>query len=680
MRLFGIILVPAALLACGCGTRTTLPFDAPGVEVKPHAACELTVTPREITVTPTRVESGFSLTGDWDMRPYSRLRFTVRNDNPDDYLSLYFYLKNENTDVKASPSHGILEDRLKVAPGERRTLEVKLPCDILHPEINRLLTLMRGTPYGEFRHRQYGLDLSAVREICIISKKQYPGSSCSLENLELIRGDRPAPDYMQLDSASFFPMIDRYGQFRHRDWPGKTHCDEDLERARIAEEKDLEAHPGPSGRNQYGGWADGPRYEATGHFRVQKINGKWWMIDPEGCLFWSHGIIRVNASSAVTPLHGGNLGSRDFMFEYLPAPGDSLYRFRFTNDELLAPYYELWQEDSTFDFSSANIYRKYGPDYKDIWAALAHRRLRSWGLNTIANSSDSDICRMDRTPFIDRFDIWSVPIEGADGTWLPVMDPFDPSFRKAVETQLIRHKRDIEDPYLLGYFVDNEIKWGDSTHVARCVAAAPESQAAKKAMRAFLEQRHGRATDPSDASEEDLLAFNRRVIEEYYKVIRESFDRFAPGVLYMGCRFADFVCSNPDVVTIGAKYCDVISHNQYRYTIDSYRLPGDLDKPVMVGEWHFGAYDRGLFHPSLETCGSQQERASFYVKYALGALKHPLIIGIHWHQMMDQATTGRFDGENLQVGFLDCCDTPYPETIEACRSVGYILYQTRFKE
>ena len=64
----------------------------------------------------------------------------------------------------------------------------------------------------------------------------------------------------------------------------------------------------------------------------------------------------------------------------------------------------------------------------------------------------------------------------------------------------------------------------------------------------------------------------------------------------------------------------------------------------------------------------------------MSALKHPQIIGIHWHQYMDQATTGRFDGENFQVGFLDCCDTPYPETVEACRSVGYNLYQTRYNE
>ena len=668
------------LFSFSCKNGKSIPAITPECSLNTLYQAELDSCGGKITVYPIQRMSGFEIRGQWDLRRFSKLRFTLQNDNPDDYLDLVVYLENEQSDQTVRPSVGISEDWVKVAPREKKVIEIDLPCDIIHPEVNRLLTLMKGTPYNEYKHRQYGVDLSDVRLIRFTSKKQYPGSSWSVEDPVFIGGERIAPDYMQLDSAAFFPMIDRYGQFKYKDWPGKTHSDEDLAQARKTEEKELEANPGPSGWNQYGGWADGPRYEATGHFRVQKIDGKWWMIDPEGCLFWSHGIVRVNASSAVTPLHGAKLASRNYMFEYLPQPNDSLYRFRFTNDELLIPYYERWQEDSTFDFSSANIYRKYGPGYKTLWADLAHRRLRSWGMNTIANSSDIDICRMDRTPFIDRFDIRSVPIEGADGPWFPIMDPFDPSFRKAVETQLILHKRDIEDPWLLGFFVDNEIKWGDATHAAKCVAAAPDSQAAKKAMRIFLKKRHGKAVEPSEASEEDLLLFNKSIIEEYYKVIRESFDRYAPGVLYMGCRFAGFTSSNEDAVLIGAKYCDVISHNQYRYTIDSYHLPGGLDKPVMVGEWHLGAFDRGMMHPSLQKCDSQNERAYFYREYVRGALENPLIIGVHWHQFMDQATTGRFDGENYNVGFLDCCDTPYSEIIEACREAGYNLYRTRYEK
>ena len=630
--------------------------------------------------------SSCTLDGNWDLTSYKALRATVTNLSDNEYLQLNFMLCNSEQHTMsdlafekvAGRSEGVFNEQRHLAPGTTETFTIFLPGIAPHPEVAEYLTLMKVSPYAQMRYKDYNADFSDIREITVMGSKMSKGQSWRIESLEFIPGKRQAvPAYMQLDSASFFPFIDRYGQFKHKDWPGKTHSDSDLIKAREIEEKDLAAHPGPEGWDRFGGWADGPQLEATGHFRVEKLDGKWWMVDPDGHLFFSHGIVRVNPSCAVTPLHSASMPSRRFMFEELPSKGDSLYRFYFTNDALLVPYYQRWQEDSTYDFSSANIYRKYGPDYKTVWADLAHRRLRSWGVNTIANSSDAEICHMSRTPYIDRFDVISEPIAGADGAWFPIMDPYDPSFRAAVERNLRERQYEIDDPYNLGFFVDNEIRWGNSTHAARCVAAAPETQAAKKRMREFLCERYGHPVEPSEATEQDLKDFNAEIIDTYYRVIRESFDRLAPGVLYMGCRFAGFTFPNEDVVRIGAKYCDVISHNQYRYTIDTYTLPEGVDKPVVIGEWHLGACDRGLFYHSLIECRDQEERGFFYEKYAVSAMKHPNIVGIHWHQFMDQATSGRFDGENMQVGFLDCCDTPYPETIAASRRAGYNMYEIR---
>ena len=53
-------------------------------------------------------------------------------------------------------------------------------------------------------------------------------------------------------------------------------------------------------------------------------------------------------------------------------------------------------------------------------------------------------------------------------------------------------------------------------------------------------------------------------------------------------------------------------------------------------------------------------------------------MGTHWFQYMDEATTGRpYDEENYQIGLVDSCDTPYAETIEAVREVGYRMYAVR---
>jgi hypothetical protein len=44
---------------------------------------------------------------------------------------------------------------------------------------------------------------------------------------------------------------------------------------------------------------------------------------------------------------------------------------------------------------------------------------------------------------------------------------------------------------------------------------------------------------------------------------------------------------------------------------------------------------------------------------------------------MDQATTGRGDGENFNFGFLDVADTPYPQVIDAARTLAEGMYEYR---
>lgn len=39
------------------------------------------------------------------------------------------------------------------------------------------------------------------------------------------------------------------------------------------------------------------------------------------------------------------------------------------------------------------------------------------------------------------------------------------------------------------------------------------------------------------------------------------------------------------------------------------------------------------------------------------------MVGTHWFQWLDQPSTGRFDGENYNIGFLDVTDLPYSELV-----------------
>lgn len=504
--------------------------------------------------------------------------------------------------------------------------------------------------------------------------------------------------WTKLSVGEFFPFIDKYGQFAHKDWPDKVHSDADFARQREKEEADLAAHPGPKGWDKWGGWADGPQFPKTGGFSTTKWNGKWWIVDPDGHLWWSHGPVRVLPSSAMTPL-ATPAGDRSGWFQELPAKDDPVFgAFYETRDVLLWPYYTKRGIDKVYDFSAANLRRKYGEKWFETWADLAHRRLRSWGCNTIANSSDKRICLMDRTPYTERFEIHSRPIAGHKGGWWPFCDPFDPSFRAEARRMTEVYSAEIADPWCMGFFVDNEHHWGKPHSFALSTLKSPADQPCKAVFRDRLKAKYGTVEKlnaawktayadwdafMSDMKEPkklegamgDLEAFSAEIADNYFRIIREELKRANPGKLYLGCRWAQ--TAPAFTVKAAAKYCDVISYNVYRKEMSAFKLPEGVDAPVLIGEFHFGALDRGPFCPGLILLKDQKHRAETYRDYVRTSLEHPQIVGVHWHQFSDQATSGRFDGENMQVGWTDVCDTPYWETVEAVRDMGSRMYELR---
>ena len=516
--------------------------------------------------------------------------------------------------------------------------------------------------------------------------------------------------WLSMSNAEFLPCFDRYGQFRHRDWPGKTVSDADLQASAAEEEKDLAAHPGPDGRTKFGGWANGPQLKATGRFRTHKDEkGRWWLVDPEGRLFWSWGPVRVSASSAMTPMngdsstprHGTEMIPRDCLFAELPPAPDAadatpFSKFWTTHDDLLWPFFLARGETRVYDFSSANLYRKYGADYYAKFADLVHRRLKSWGCNTVANSSDLKICLMDRTPYAERVECQSRPIAGSHGNWWKFRDPWDESFTKGVTAALEAHGREAHDPWCIGFFIDNEINWGGSDDLAKWTLQSPADQPAKAAFLDWLLKRHGSVAAlnaawgtsyadrddflssivlPDGRAKKDLYDFSNVMIDAYFRRTREAVKAFDPDLLYLGCRFAGWV--RDEVAAASARHCDVVSYNIYRETIGDWRLPKNLDAPVMIGEFHFGATDRGPFGTGVCQAKDQVDRAAKMKAYVESALANPQIVGVHWHQFSDQATSGRFDGEYLQVGWTDICDRPYEEAVETLRSID--IYATRGK-
>jgi len=275
------------------------------------------------------------------------------------------------------------------------------------------------------------------------------------------------------------------------------------------------------------------------------------------------------------------------------------------------------------DYRGANLKRKFGSAWYARSAALANQRLRSWGANTMGNWSDKGIYGLKKT-------VYTVNFSTGIGPALPASID-TASFRASVQAKLTQLKKDLaDDPWCLGVFSDNELGWPAATAAA--------------------------------------------VSEDYYRICSQEMKAILPGVLYLGSR----IHMGPEAVWRSAgKYCDVISWNHYEYAIADLALPAEIDKPVMLTEFHYGALDRGLPHQGLRTAFNQKQRTRLFGGMVDQCLAHPKLVGAHWFQWSDQIYTGRGDGENYQIGFLDIADRPYPEMVATARAVSARLYATR---
>jgi hypothetical protein len=178
---------------------------------------------------------------------------------------------------------------------------------------------------------------------------------------------------------------------------------------------------------------------------------------------------------------------------------------------------------------------------------------------------------------------------------------------------------------------------------------------------------------PSAACLTDMSTFLTNFACRYFSVISTNLRQYAPKQLYLGCRFA----SRPlEAVRAAAQYCDVISFNIYSRSLDTntWAFTGMLDKPCIIGEFHFGALDRGMFSPGLVQAANQSDRGQAYQEYVRSVLSLPAFVGCHWFQYDDEPLTGRFDGENYNIGLVSGADTPYWELVSAVRQILSEIY------
>ena len=417
-------------------------------------------------------------------------------------------------------------------------------------------------------------------------------------------------------------------------------------------------------------------------FRVAKIHGIWWVINPQGKRTLVQGVGEVRTLPHIERLEG-------------------VYGKEMIPTTLLMP----WQ--GTHRCRSTSL----------LSLEIQARRLLSWGFNNAGPWSDPQCAGVKfkgrQLSFSAVLNI-GVDYQGSRHESFP--DVFNPNF--AIFADKLCQRRCApwkNDPNLLGWFSDNELDggwgpgWGPSPVVdgilMRFLDFPPQTPGHDAAV-IFLKKCYGKISvldqawhakyqswhaltlakqvpEPFTGSQlkagagAQYLKYDRvftgMVARRYSRVCRDAIKAADPNHLYLGQKFPGW--PGALVAAADAKYTDVISLDIYNVTDPTPLLKkfAAFGKPIIIAEFSFRAKDSGL--PNTIGSGllvnTQTQRAADAVQYLRYAFAVPQVIGYDWWQYIDEPQWGRWPaplysgGENSNYGLIRRNGTVYKRMTRA---------------
>lgn len=486
-------------------------------------------------------------------------------------------------------------------------------------------------------------------------------------------------DFYLTDKEPDYPvekkvMIDTLGQKKNITWQGKTESE-----AELIEFLNSEASKEPSVLSEdfssYGGWLK-KRFEPTGYFGIEHDGKRWWMKDPDGYAFFSTGLdcVRVDGEC--------NVNGITQLFEEMPEESN--------------PGWKNYHGRQEFSWHASNLHKAFGADWYTKWADITNRRMAEWGFNTIACWSDSDYIERVKKPYVyilGRYPYTEKMI------FRDFPDVFSDEFKKNSELWANSLETVAEDKNLIGYFMSNEPMWAfvNNVNPAAMLLESAEEFVSKRYLVNYLKEKYqdiksinnawnvsftsfNDLYQPVDTSElnetalSDLFDFSAKMVHEYIKIPALAAKAVDPNHLNLGIRYAWL---SSKMLAEGNEYVDIYSFNCYSMdpTDAINRFIELVDKPVMIGEFHFGALDKGMDATGLRGVKNQEERGKAFRYYMNKAAVHPHCVGAHYFTLNDQGYLGRFDGENYQIGLVDVCNRPYDDFITGILTTNKELYE-----
>lgn len=417
-----------------------------------------------------------------------------------------------------------------------------------------------------------------------------------------------------------------------RKWSAKpTRILEDLPDAgKIQLDADLSRFGGMTSRKE----------KATGFFHTAKIDGRWWLVDPEGGLFVHRGIAGVKKLSS-------------------KAADDA------------------WKT-------------KFGTDAE--WSAKTTALLRAHGFNGLGAFAETEPFRATSEPLVYTR-IWNFmqsygkkrggtyQKSGHMGYPGDCIFVFDPEFETFCEEHAKQLAADKDDPYLLGHFSDNELPF--RSEALKNYLALPATDHGHQAALKWLRERHGADASAKDIVEADLPAFHEFMVERYFRIVSAAIKRNDPNHLYLGSRLYGSDVRFPEVFRAAGKHVDVVSMNYYNsWTPSPERLnmwASESGKPVLITEWYAKGADSGLGNTTGAgwLVKTQRDRGLFYENFTLGLMQSKVCVGWHWFRYQDNDPTAKkADPSNLDAnkGIVNYLYEPYSPLLDSMKRINERAY------
>lgn len=404
---------------------------------------------------------------------------------------------------------------------------------------------------------------------------------------------------------------------------------------------------------------------ATGRFRLAEVDGRWWLVTPDGHPFFSAGVNHTTPYGT-TDRNGGRA---------------------------------YWD----------TVQAKYGSI--PAWADAQVERFGEWGFNTLGGWSTYDAFA-GKLPYTVLFSF-----AGQNFVSGRMDDFWDPAWAAGVEAtaQAVAAPR-ADDPWLVGYFLDNELHWNKDFRFLDQLDLYLDREATapgKVHLLGWLADRYGGdfaafaadfdsdATGWDDLAEPTVLtdvgpgaqptraAWAGAVAERYFSITDAALEAADPDHLNLGARFLTQI-TVPEVVAAAGRYVDVLSVNWYDIKpeweevlaglgpaylpttdtlVEFHRLTG---RPLLVSEFGYRALDSGLpntWPPFQVVLDTQTQRAAAYQNYVDCLINTGYVVGAHWFEHADEPAIGRSDGEDDNWGLVTEGDEPYELVVETAATL-----------